>query len=352
MTDAAGPRVPITNLFYLLCYALNRLELREEVPVAALEGATPSDVLALVLGAETRRLRLRGVPLAYRTRGEDTRAPRGRFAMGETMGRVLLPQGRVHCEISELTPDVPFNRALKAGLRALAAHPDVDAARRQGLRRHAVAFGEVADVRLAADVLAEARAGRLEPSHRRLLALLELVRLGLPEPDRDGPARLPDFFGSPQAMGRLFEDFVAAFWAAEQDRFHVSKRQVPWSVEASEADRALLPVMEGDVLLTAPGRRVLVECKFASHTLASRDGGRSKLRSEHLYQLGTYLGHLRRTPGPPPVGVLLYAQVERPLDLRYRLDGTELRVRSLDLAQPWWAIHHALLALAEELAST
>jgi 5-methylcytosine-specific restriction enzyme subunit McrC len=343
-----GPRVPIANLYYLLCYALNRLELRDEVPVAALQGATPSDLLAVVLTAETRRLRLRGVPLAYRVHGEDTRAPRGRIALGETMGRALVPQGRVHCDVSELTADVPFNRALKAGLRALAGHPRVDPARRQGLRRHVVAFGEVADVQLTEATLAAAATGRAEALHRRLLGLLQLVLLGLPERANAGDALLPDFFGNPQAMGRLFEDFFRSFLSHEQTYFDVRKRRVPWEVETTMADRALLPAMEGDALLTAPGRRVLVECKFAAHTFSSRQGGAPKLRSEHLYQLGTYLTHLRRSPGPAPLGVLVYAQVERPFNLHYRLDGNDLHVRTIDLAQPWCAVHAALLAMAEE----
>lgn len=339
----AGPQVPVANLYYLLCYALNRLRLQEQVSVTALEAdATPSDLLAAMLAAETLRLRLRGVPRAYRTVGEDTRAPRGRIAMGATLGRALLPQGRMHCEVSELTADVPFNRALKAGLRALAADPRVDPARRRGLRRHLVAFAEVGSVALAPQALGAASQGRLEPLHRSLLALLELVRLGLPRANDAGAASLPDCFGSPQAMGLLFEDFVRAFWMREQETFKVSKRRVPWTVEGTESDRALLPMMESDVFLAARDRRVLVECKYSNHTLTARPGHAAKLRSAHLYQLGAYLSHLRRTPGPPLKGVLLYAQVERPLALRYRLDGCEVEVHSLDLAQPWSGIDRDL----------
>jgi len=231
------PAVPIANLFY----ALNRLSLREQVPVSALGGASPSELLAAALLSEALRLHLRGVPRAYRLRGEDTGSPRGRLVVGETVGRALLARGRVHCEISELTTDIPFNRAVKAGLRALAADERVSAPRRRALRRRAVGFGEVSDVRLTRGALREATQGRAEPLHRSLLALLELVLLGLPRRDPDGRGRLPDFAGS------------------------------------------------------------------------------------------------------------LYAQVERPLDLRCTINGIPLRVQTLDLNRPWPAIHASLLGLVSSL---
>jgi 5-methylcytosine-specific restriction enzyme subunit McrC len=356
----AGPRVPIENLFYLLCYATNRLDVRERVPVEALVGASPTELLATLLAAMTHRLRLRGLPRAYRTHGVDTRAPRGRLAVGETVGRALLLQGRVHCEVSELTPDVPLNRALKAGLRVLTADPRVRDLTRARLRRHLVALGEVTLAPLTEGLLAQASAGRLEPLHRSVLGLLELVLLGLPRHADDGRASAPDYFGSPQKMGHLFEDFVRQFLRREQEALAVSQRHIPWAAATdrqgalgglTEIDRALLPQMRSDVTLVGGGRRVLIECKYSQRTLQSNQGGAPKLRSAHLYQLGTYLQHLRETPGPPPLGVLLYAQVERPLDVRLRLGGQRLWIQSIDLNQPWEGVHRDMLGLAESWAT-
>lgn len=80
----------------------------------------------------------------------------------------------------------------------------------------------------------------------------------------------------------------------------------------------------------------------------SRGSRGTRLRSSHLYQLHTYLAHF--AGGLPLTGVLLYAQVDGPLRLDYRLADHRLLVRSLDLGQPWQGIHEDLLGLVEEIA--
>ena len=71
--------------------------------------------------------------------------------------------------------------------------------------------------------------------------------------------------------------------------------------------------------------------------------------SGHLYQLLTYLSQLRATPGPVPVGVLLYAGAGELPRLDYRLGGHRLLVRSVDLNRDWPDIHRGLIGLAHEL---
>jgi 5-methylcytosine-specific restriction enzyme subunit McrC len=146
-------------------------------------------------------------------------------------------------------------------------------------------------------------------------------------------------------MGLLFENFMYNFLRREQHRFQVTKPPIRWRVEASSTDRRFLPGMEGDILLSDPTQRILIEAKFTPWPLKG-----TKLRSGHLYQLHTYLAHLG--DGMTPLtGVLLYAEVDGPLRFDYMLAGHRLLVRSLYLAQPWQGIHENLLALAQEAAA-
>ncbi|MBI2892733.1 MAG: hypothetical protein HYY06_04225 [Deltaproteobacteria bacterium] len=58
-------------------------------------------------------------------------------------------------------------------------------------------------------------------------------------------------------------------------------------------------------------------------------------------------GHAREA-----VGVLLYAAAGQHLDLRYRLAGHDVMVRTLDLDQPWTSIRASLLDLVADLSSS
>lgn len=352
--DAAvpAPSVPVANLFYLLCYATNRLEARDLIDVQALEGSQPADLMAEVLVAGVRRLRLRGLPRQYRTRTVDTRSPRGRIELTPSITGALLPRGKVRCTIDELSPDIPVNRALKAAMRTLAGRPEVAAGRRRALRSLVVAMGGVTEVRLDHGLVAEARKAAPKGLLALLLAVCELVWLGaLPGP---GGQALPflDLGARPQVFGRVFEDFVAGWLRQEQAHFSARKARLQWQVDAvGSSGTALLPSMEADVVLRSPTRRVVIECKAYGRSLDAVHGVR-KVRTSHLYQLLTYVDQLARDGGPPVVGVLLYARAEADLDLHWRLGGRDIRVRSLDLGRPWGEIDGALRSLVDELAET
>lgn len=342
--------VPVANLYYLLCYARNQLEARDLIDVDAVEGASPADLFAEVMVAGVRRLMRRGVPRSYRSRQEDTRAPRGRLELSPSITGGLLMRGQVRCTIDELTPDIVFNQALKTALRVLASRPEVTAERRRALRRHVVALGTVRDVRLSADLLRAAQSEGRVGLEDMLLGICELVWMaGLPAASGPGRAFL-DLTADARIFGRVFEDFVLGWFRAEQSTFCARKVKVPWQVDARPTDRAFLPEMEGDVLLARSDARFLLECKAYAQTLGGRYGA-SKVRSAHLYQILTYLAHLAADGGPPLAGMLLYARAEVDLDLAFELGEHRVMVRTLDLRRPWHEIDGALQRLTSHLAA-
>lgn len=345
----AGPRVPLANLFYLLCYAHNCLEARELIDVSTLRGTSPVHLYALVLDEGMRRLRQRGIPRLYRSIIEDTRAPRGRIELTPSISQGLLVRGQVQCELDILTEDVAYGRILKVALRKLAGNAEVPHGKRIRLRDHVRFLGRVADVWPTPALFAEVQAMRLDRVSAFILHICLMVLEDALIRPGDGPARFRSWGGSPQQMGLLFESFVRNFLHREQHRFKVRKPPIHWRVEANSADVKLLPRMEGDVLLSDRTQRILIEAKFTPQPV-SRGARGSKLRSEHLYQFHTYLAHMTGDNQPPLTGVLLYAQVDGPLRLDYMLAGHRLLVRSLDLAQPWQGIHYDLVALLDEVA--
>lgn len=345
----AGPRVPLANLYYLLCYAHNRLEARDLVDVSSLAGAAPVHLYAEILDQGMRRLRQRGIPRLYRAITEDTRAPRGRIELTPSISQGLLVRGQVRCEVDMLTADVAYNRILKAALRRLIGRREVPSMQRVRLRDHVRFLGLITDVRPTPAMLADARAMRLDSTRGLVLDICAMVLEDALIRPGGGPARFRSWGGSPQQMGLLFETFVRRFLQREQRRFQVKKPPIAWRVDASAAALGFLPRMEGDVLLTDATQRVLLETKFTPWPLTRGSRG-TKLSSGHLYQLHTYLAHFVDR-ALPLTGVLLYAQVDDPLRLDYTLAGHRLLVRTLDLAQPWPGIHQDLLGLVDDITA-
>jgi 5-methylcytosine-specific restriction enzyme subunit McrC len=105
-------RIPIRNLYYLLCYAWDVLEERDDMLVSEPEGLSHVELLAKVLSIAVQRLWRRGLDRGYRELAEDVRSPRGRLDVPRMIACQLEPLGRAACTFDELGHDVLHNQIL------------------------------------------------------------------------------------------------------------------------------------------------------------------------------------------------------------------------------------------------
>ena len=170
--------------------------------------------------------------------------------------------------------------------------------------------------------------------------------------EETGRTAFRDFRRDKATMWRLFEDFVTGFYDREQQVYQVNpggRRRIAWADAHAEdaANRARIPVMEADVILESPGRRIILDTKFYRDALArGRGSGTGKLHSPNLYQLLAYLRNRQATrpAGARHEGILLYPQVgEEPLRAEVWLEGFRIQARTVNLDQDWRLIHGEML---------
>jgi 5-methylcytosine-specific restriction enzyme subunit McrC len=118
-------RIPIQNLYYLLCYAWDVLEERDDTLVSELEGLSHAELLAKVLSVSVQRLWKRGLDRGYRTIADDVRSPRGRLDIPRTIARQLEPLGLAACSFAKLGHDVLHNQILVTTARRLSRLPQL-----------------------------------------------------------------------------------------------------------------------------------------------------------------------------------------------------------------------------------
>ncbi|MCZ6692189.1 MAG: hypothetical protein O7H41_21610 [Planctomycetota bacterium] len=341
--------IPIKNIYYLLCYAWDRMDSRDLVDASALAGHRTENLLAKVLKDGVAHLIRRGLDRGYLPIEEEGRRLRGKLLLTRTVERVLLPSGRVAYQTDELSHDLPHNQVIKGAMRLLMGVPEMDSALRAGLRDHCRRLHDVSDVRLNSAAFRKVQLHRNVARYAFLVNVARLVeRSFLPDP-MSGRRRFHPFTASRSQMGLLFEAFVLNFLRREQNVFpQVSRAKVPWDLQILEtSDLTWLPDMRTDVTLISPERRVVIETKFVAEPYQSYFSSK-KLVSGHLYQLLAYLSQMSATEGPRPSGVLLYAGATEIPRLDYRLGGYHLSVRNLDLDREWRQIHEDLLQLVRE----
>ena len=340
-------KIPIANIYYLLCYAWDHVEERDVVRLEALEELEKvQDLLGKVLAEGTFRLIRRGIDRGYREVHEDVAGIRGKMAVGETAKRALRARGQVACDFEELSYDVLHNRILRSTLKTLLRLSDLHLAVRAEVRNAYTKLDGVSVVPLNRRLFQQVQLDRNRRYYRFLLSVCWLIHEHLLVDEQSGKARFTEF--SEERMEKLYEDFIIQFYRREQDRFRVNQRGrvISWLDEGTpDHQRSKLPRMEADVILEAPDRRIIMDAKYYRDTLGGRYGG--KLHSNNLYQLLAYLRNREATvaSGPRHEGILLYPTVDAPVAVDVRLEGFSIRARSIDLAQHWRNIHDHMLAL-------
>jgi len=341
--------VPVRNIYYLLCYAWDRLEARELIDVGSVPGNRIENLLGSILCHAVADLIRRGLDRGYVSFEEEGRRLRGKLLLSEVIKRSMLRRGRVVCNVDELSHDVPHNRLIKAAMAALISLTELDRELRVTLRSLRRRMDTVIDIDLSTAAFRSVQLHRNIVRYAFVVNVCSLIARSLLPDEKTGSKRFHPFTASEQEMGLLFQAFVRNFLHREQDIFQVSGRSVPWDVDPADGSNcAWLPQMLVDVLLTNSDRRVVIETKYYATPYQKRHGTRT-LISNHLYQILTYVSQLHATPGPAPVGVLLYAGAGEQQRLDYRIGRHELLVRSVDLNRDWRDIHRGLIAFAHEL---
>src|SRR5262245_55495172 len=110
--------IPIQNIYFLLCYAWDKLEERDVVDVDSVGVTELVDLFARVLINGTNHLLKRGFDRSYVAHAEWTGRLRGKIKF-EAAAKTGAIRATLPCEFDELSYDVLHNQLLKATLHTL-----------------------------------------------------------------------------------------------------------------------------------------------------------------------------------------------------------------------------------------
>ncbi|MBL9114620.1 MAG: hypothetical protein JNJ83_06395 [Verrucomicrobiaceae bacterium] len=337
--------IPILNLYYLLTYAWDQYQPGEAREIGAEDCPDVENLFAVMLSGGLRQLARRGMDRDYIPHTEETSRLRGKLHLMESVRRQTPLAGRMICSFDDLSSDVLHNQILKSTALSLLKRDELTQENRKELRHALEPLAQVREIRLSGQMFRRVQLHRNNRIYRFLLGLCELVQRLVMPADHRGGERIVDLLRDEVIMHSLFEKFVRNFAVRHCHDATVGAKAVQWSVEAEDSALARLPVMFTDITLDWPDRKLIVDCKYYAEAMSSHHGA-SKLKSENLYQLLAYLKNQSELPDWESVeGLLIYPTNGASFDLKYRLLGNPVRAATLDLNQPWEAIHKQLTGL-------
>ena len=341
-------KVPVKNIYYLLCYAWDYVEEGETVDVGSEEFGGLVDLFGKVLNEGVSRLISRGLDREYLVVQEDVRGLKGKLDLATTIKGNLLLNGKTHCTFDELSYDVPQNRILKATLHNLTLVANFDPEQRRLSEHLYRKLDAVSDVQLTTSLFRTVRIHRNNRFYSFLIHLCRIIRENLLVNQENGIATFYDFRKDEQQMGLLFQQFVKRFLERETS-YRVSAPKIDWfGAEASESNLRHLPSMQTDMVLKSAEHTIILDTKFYKDPLDTRFDGR-RVHSHNLYQIFCYVTNwpAQATTSTQKQGWLLYAAGDRDFDYHFNLVGQQIRVCSLDLGQEWMGIERDLKRLVD-----
>lgn len=342
-------KIPIQNIYYLLCYAWDKLDERDVVAVESLETTNLVNLFAKVLVNGTNHLLKRGFDRGYVQRHEWMSRLRGRVCFPEAIRRNATLTARLPCDFDELSYDVLHNQILKTTMRRLTHTSGLSQEYAESLSSLCRMFSEVQDVELSNRVFGQVQLHRNNQFYDFLLKVCELIYRNLLVSEKSGNSKFMDFVQDERQMAVLFEHFVRNFYRIEQKHhpFWVKREDIMWRLEALDASSmGLLPKMQTDISLSSENRKIIIDCKFTPEATKTHHGS-EKLRSAHLYQIFAYLNNQPEGKLTDNCEVmLLYPTVDKSISGTWTdPKGRKMAIRTINLNQEWQGIHSDLLKL-------
>ena len=198
------PKIGISQLISLACYAVGRIKLQDEEFDFPEETALP-DALALALSSAARRAFSQGLMHGYRTREEALHTVRGRIRFAEQIRRRYGVAPPVEVRYDEFTDDILENRLVKAAVARLGAMRLRSSEARIRLGWTAAMLDNVSPAEFPPRDVPEVAFDRLNRHYRDVVALSRLIlRHGAYESER-GEVRASGFL---MDMNVVFQEFV------------------------------------------------------------------------------------------------------------------------------------------------
>ena len=340
----------IRNLYHMLAYAFSVLNKPKYRALATEDFDNAVELCAAILERGVSLQLKRGLGQEYVSRTEACSALRGKIEVTDSVKSQAILRRQLVCSYDEFSVDTTMNRVIKATV-ALLVRSDISRARKKSLKKLMVFFADVREIDLHT-VDWNMRFERNNRTYRMLMAVCWLVVKGLLQTQRDGSARMMDFFDE-QRMSRLYEKFILEYYRREHPRLKASASFIDWALDDGVAEG--LPAMRSDITLSGRGTVLIIDAKYYASTMQSNFDKRT-VHSGNLYQIFAYVKNKqiafeRAGQSVEVSGMLLYASTDEEVqpDFTYRMSGNRISATTLDLDQPFEEIRAQLDGIADTL---
>ncbi|MBU5227036.1 5-methylcytosine-specific restriction endonuclease system specificity protein McrC [Clostridium senegalense] len=345
------PKIPIRNIYYMLCYAWNVLEQSDDIFLGSEKFDNIYNLFARIYINGTSSLIKRGLNRYYIQEDEAVSTIKGKINISDSIKKQAFFNGRVICQYDNFSEDIKLNQIVKTTINILINSPKLETDLRNKLLKLRVYFSDIQDIRFSKAIFSTLRYNRNNNHYRMLINISQLIYQGLITNEVDNEIIFADFVRDKQ-MSKLYEKFVLNFFRKHLDEtiYNVHAPKLKWNLddEISEEDLSLLPEMRTDIVIENKVRntQLIIDTKYYAQTLVSSNWTDiEKIRTGHLFQILAYVNNSKFAGDVK--GMLLYPTIEKEVNVNFPIGGKSISIRTLNLDTEWKYICNILASIVD-----
>lgn len=343
-------QIPIENIYYLLCYAWNKLDEKERVNVSIDDKTELLDLFAKVLINATRMLLKRGIDKNYIDHTEELAGVKGKIQISQTLKSNLLFKQRTICSFDDFSANIISNRILVSTIYRLTRTKGLDKQLKNELvSLQRMLFG-IDQIEITNSLFKQVRINRNNRFYGFVMNVCQIIYESTLPSEELGKYQFSDFTRDDNKMNQLFEAFIRNFYKIEQRKYKtVKKETIKWQFDnTDEESYQYLPQMETDITLENNEEKIIIDAKFYRETMTI-NYNKERIKSANLYQLFSYLLNQQddslKTKNAK--GILLYPTIETDYNLNFQYRNHNIQIRTVNLNSNWKEISQRLKEIIE-----
>lgn len=338
--------IPIQNIYFLLCYAWDKLEESEKIKVDIDDFNSLIELYAKVVYEGTLHILKAGIDRDYITVTDAIPGIKGKLLFGDSLKQNSFKKGKAVCEYDELSTNILHNQILKTTIDSLLRIKELSNGIKLSLSSLLNKLNQIDTIKMQKRYFSTIRLHRNNLYYGFVLNVCELIFDSIALNEQMGNYEFIDFVRDDKKMAALFEAFILNFYKKELTSYSVSSPVFQWNAQPlGESSLDYLPRMETDIVLESKVKTIIIDTKFYRETLKKRHD-KYKINRDHLFQIFAYMQNYNKS-APTLEGMLLYPTVQDEVDQSFLIHGQKISVKTINLNQPWKQIDARLKELIQ-----
>jgi 5-methylcytosine-specific restriction enzyme subunit McrC len=326
-------KVPIKNIYFMLCYSWGFLEQLDETKLESIDKQNFYDFFTEVLIKSLQPLIKKGFDRNYIHKNEEIRTIKGKIDFSNTFKKISLKtKGTIYCDYEEYSYNVLQNQIIKTTTINLLKIKDLDKDLKQKLHKISLYFKDIDEIKLDQKIFNKVLFHRNNTIYKFIINICQLIYENMLLNDEKGEHIFRTFEENEEKMARLFEDFVRKYYQYHKPELKAKKEQIQWDFQGENFE--MLPKMETDISLLnkQTNTKYIIDTKYykkATNEYYNKD----KFVSANLYQLFAYLNNYKDKDKYKMKGILLYPENGQELDDSYKYKDMDIEIKTINLNQ-------------------